>query len=170
MNLNGYSLECRESIGGIAELYLIPYGEATFSPVFDEEVVGITNATGKRWYKYGLKGQPASVTEHLRRNKRTGTILYEQELTVPLPKLQATVRNELKALVQYRVHAIVKDRNGRYWLLGKENGAELLNAVSATGVLKSDYNGYSLSFKAFETEPMYGVNATVVGGLEISGE
>ena len=63
-----------------------------------------------------------------------------------------------------------QDGIGRYWLLGEENGMQLLSGTGATGTSFGDLNGYSLSFTGQEPVPSSELSGSlndVVSGITV---
>ncbi len=109
--------------------------------------------------------ETAALTENITTNDTNGTLFFEQDLTFTIRKMQASLSQEIKLLAQNRLMIIVLDRNGKYWLLGQNNGAELQPSTSVTGTAFGDMNGYNLVFKAKEENPMNEVAANLISGL-----
>lgn len=126
---SGYTLDCRESVGGIIELYFIEAGNVTTITEASGVVTGITKASGKVFRKYEQEQDVAFFVENLNSNVQNGTIFYQQELTLVINKMATAVRNELLLLNKNRLIGIAKDANGSYWLLGK---TRFLRSTAAT--------------------------------------
>jgi len=67
-----------------------------------------------------------------------------------------------------RMMAIVKDRNGKYWLLGKNNGIEVSAGTSQTGTTMGDRSGYELTLTGMEEEPCVEVTAAAANAVTSS--
>ena len=48
----GYTIDCRESIGGLQAVFIAEFGNITTVTEVSGLVTGITKATGKRFYKF----------------------------------------------------------------------------------------------------------------------
>ncbi len=150
----GYTLDCRDNVGGVKEIYVTELVNMTTPTVSSGTVTAITMATGTQFWKYQLEKETSSLVEHIQTNDTNGTIHYEQDLDFSIRKLQANWRNEIRSLAQNRLAVIVLDRNGKYWLCGLNNGLELQNSDTQTGKGMGDFNGYQLKFKGKEELPM----------------
>lgn len=166
---SGYALDCKDSSGGIVEIYFMEKANATTISEASGVVTGITKATGKRFYKYELPKETGSLTETINGNVQNGTIFYSSELKLIVNKLNTTVRNEIKLLAQNTLLAVAKDNNGKYWLVGKSRGVDLTTGTSGTGTAFGDRSGYDLTFTGSEPEPMIEVNSSVAAALETAG-
>jgi hypothetical protein len=166
---SGYSLDCKDSSGGIVEIYFMEKANATTISEASGVVTGITKATGKRFYKYELPKETGSLTETINGNVQNGTVFYSSELKLIINKLTTAVRNEIKLLAQNTLLAVAKDNNGKYWLVGKANGVDLTTGTSGTGTAFGDRSGYDLTFAGSEPEPMIEVNSATAATLQTAG-
>lgn len=166
---SGYSLDCKDSSGGIVEVYFIEKGNVTSINEASGVVTGLTKAAGKRFWKYELPKETGALTETLTGNVQNGTVFYASELKVVVNKLLVAVRNEIKLLAQNTLIAVAKDNNGKYWMVGKSNGIDLTTGTLGTGTAFGDRSGFDLTFAGSEPEPMVEVNNTVANALQTAG-
>jgi len=150
----GYTLDCRDNVGGVKEVYITELSNMTTPSISSGTVTSITMKTGSQFWKYQLEKETSSLAEHIQTNDANGTVYYEQDLDFNIRKLQATWRDQIRALAQNRLAVIVLDRNGSYWLCGLNNGLELQKSETITGKAMGDFNGYQLKFKGKEELPM----------------
>lgn len=164
-----FNLDCRDSIGGVKVVYLIEIGN--ISSVVDASgvVTTITKATGKVFRKYSLIRETSNFTDTLTISEQNGTVFAAQALEIIINKLQANTRNEIMLIARTNVAAVVGDNNGKYWLLGRENGLVLGAAAGASGTAWGDRNGYTLPFAGNERELAYEVSSSVVSTLQTPG-
>ena len=148
----GYSLDCRDSLGGITEVYFIEKANITITAPTSGSISAITKVAGKRFYKYELVPGTASLTENINANVQNGTVFYAQELSIVLNKLQTATRNEILLLAKNTLVGVVKDNNDNTWLLGRVNGINITGGNGATGTAQGDRSGYTLTFSAQEKE------------------
>lgn len=165
----GYALDCKDSSGGIVEIYFIEKANVTSVAEASGVVTGLTKATGKRFWKYELPKQTGSLNETITGSIENGTIFYASELILIVNKLNVNTRNEIKLLAQNTLMAVVKDNNAKYWLVGKDRGIDLTTGTSGTGTAFGDRSGYSLTFSGSEPAPMLEVNSTIASALETAG-
>jgi hypothetical protein len=166
---SGYTLDCKDSSGGIVEVYFIEKGNVTSIVDASGVVTGITKAAGKRFWKYELPKETGALTETLTGNVQNGTVFYASEVKVVVNKLVVAVRNEIKLLAQNTLIAVAKDNNGKYWLVGRRNGIDLTTGTMGTGTAFGDRSGFDLTFAGSEPEPMVEVNSSVASALETAG-
>jgi len=166
---SGYTLDCRDSMGGLVELYFIAHADVASVTEASGVVTAITKDSGKRFYKYEQERETASMTENLTTNVQNGTAYFGQELVIVLNKMQVATRNELSLLVKNKLMAVAKDANGLYWLLGRTRGLDGTAGSSASGVASGDRNGYTFTFTGMEPAMAYNVDSTTAGTLETPG-
>lgn len=161
----GYLLDCKDSLGGLKSVYFIEKGNIASYTEAAGVVTGITLDAGKYFFKYELVKETSSFTETVTASVQNGTIFYAQELSVILNKLQANTRNEILLLAQNSLVAIAEDRNGKYWLLGKDGGLDISGGTAASGVAAGDRSGYELTFSGQEASLAPEVDADIIAGL-----
>ena len=153
----GYTLACKDSVGGLKKVYLENFGDITYGAVASGVISTVTGS----FYSYELPMNTAQFTETVTSSIENGTTFYQTELTIVLPKLTAVLRNELKLLAQAKLAVIAEDRNGVQWVLGLENGCYLTTGTSATGTAMGDLNGMTLTFTSMEKDPIVQTSATI---------
>ena len=78
----GYSLDCKDSAGGITEVYFIEKGNVSGIVAASGVVTGLTKAAGKRFWKYELPKETGSFTHNPTVSSENGTLFFEQNLTI----------------------------------------------------------------------------------------
>lgn len=153
----GYSLACKDSVGGLKKVYIDNFEDVDYGA---ESSGVISTATGG-FFEYELPMNTAQFTETVTSSIENGTTFYQTELVIVLPKLTATMRNQLKLLAQAKLAVIAEDRNGAKWIMGLENGVYLTTGTSATGTAMGDLNGMTLTFTSMEKSPVVEYSGTV---------
>jgi hypothetical protein len=165
----GYTLDCRDSLGGIVEVYFTEAANVTTSTEASGVITALTKATGKRFWKYALVKDTSMFNQTLTASVANGTVFYGQELQIVLIKLQTNTRKALLLLAQNSLVAVVKDSNGIYWYLGKTRGIDLTANAASTGTAQGDRSGFTLTFTGSEPELAPSVNQSVYSALETPG-
>jgi hypothetical protein len=165
----GYTLDCRDSLGGITEVYFIASSDITSSTEASGVITALVKAAGKKFYKYELTKGTSMFTENVASNVQNGTLFFTPELTIILNKLQANTRNEILLLAQNRLVAVAKDNNGKFFMLGKTRSLDLTAGSAATGTAEGDRSGYTLTFTGAEPALAPEVNSTVAAALTTAG-
>ena len=163
----GFTLGCRDNVGGIKTVYIIELANvSSFSPSdLSGTLTAITMSGGAKFWTYNMEKETASLEESIQTNDANGTVFYEPTLTMPLRKMQASSRNELKLLAQNLIAAIVLDRNGKYWACGFKNGLELQPSKIMTGKAMGDFNGYELTLKGKEEVPCQEITSSIIAAI-----
>lgn len=166
---SGYSLDCREGIGGLKEVYITELANVSTVTESSGIVTAITKATGKRFWKYSLVRETSNAVETITGNVQNGTIFYDQTITIILNRREAAVRNQIILLAKNFLMIVAVENTGKAFLYGRVQGVQLLSGTSETGTAWGDRNGYSLPFNGKEQELAPEVNAATVATLETPG-
>jgi len=161
----GYTLGCKDSAGGLKNVYFIEFANVTGITEASGTVSAISRANGGKFYKYNLQRATASWNEAYNDSAENGTSFHVQTLTVILNKMQAATSQEIKLLAQNKLIAIAEDRNGKFWLLGQENGIERSGGQAGSGTAMGDRNGYELTFTSDNVAPAPEVNSGIITAL-----
>lgn len=161
----GYTLDCKDSLGGIKAVWMIESGNVTAVTEASGIVSAITKSSGKVFRKYELVKATGSLTETITASVENGTVFYAQELSIVLNKLQANTRNEILLLSQNTLLVVVQDANDKYWLLGRTQGCDVTGGTAATGTAQGDRNGYTLTITGAEKQLAPEVNSGIIAGL-----
>lgn len=165
----GFTLDCRDSMGGMELAYLIEFDNVSGNIQSGGVVTTITKVTGKRFWKYNQKRETASWEEAYNDNSQNGTSFHTQTLNLVLNKMSGAQSQEVKLLAQNRLMAVVKDRNGKYFLLGEEVGLEREGGKAGSGTAPGDRNGYEITLTSSNRNPAPEVSASIIAGLETPG-
>jgi hypothetical protein len=161
----GFTLDCKDAVGGIKSIHLIDWASTGFT-VSGGEVTATTVVSGDV-YTYELPKGVGSMTTTTNVSQENGTVFNQSDIVARLRKLSTTKRNELKLLAQNRVFCIVKDNNDNYWLAGNEYGCDITAMTSESGTAMGDVQGYNFTLSAIEAESPYLVQAAVATTLGI---
>ncbi len=133
-------------------------------------ITAITKATGKRFWKFEVPTRStANATSNPVGSTENGTLFFEQTITFPVNKRDATTRNIVTELAKNRVIAVTKDKDGSYRMYFKDYGGYLGQSTGQTGAAAGDANGYVLNFEGQEKNDFYVVQADVAAALETAG-
>jgi hypothetical protein len=149
---------CRDTIGGIRNVYFIDYNDANKLIAFDSsdtEVIEFFADTGDTvdGYKYELTRSNSSYEGTIVASKENGTVFYQQTLNLTLHDMTKEDQAELENLSKSRLIILFEDYNSNIVAIGEEYGAYLSAGTSATGAAMGDMNGYTLTFLAEERSP-----------------
>jgi len=162
---NGRVLPCKDSVGGLKNIYFINYGvdSTLVTTSGSEDTVAATDFASSTAYKYAIKGN-SSLTQNIQSSRENGTTAFEQVLEITLPKLSKEDNYQIKLLSFGRPHVVVEDYNGSFWLVGREHGADVTGGTIVTGAAMGDLSGYTLTLTAMERTPANEVTGSFIGG------
>ena len=159
LNLSsGRSLGCKNNVGGLKNVYFTAYGSLT-ETVVEGEVTAITGTP--ELYKYEIKGN-SSLETTINSSRENGTTFYTSTLNLTLPILDRETQQEIKILAAERPIIFVEDYNGKLYLVGSQNGAEVTGGTIVTGAAMGDLSGFTLTFEAQEKEPPLFVDPSII--------
>jgi len=164
----GIALDCFDNTGGVFKVYIAngPVESFTVSGAnkVDSMVINSVGVVDTDWFVFELPKQVASFTETVNVSQETGTIFYDQQLTLIFNKMTTAKRDQLRLMAEANAMVVAfEDLNGRYWLLGLERGAFVNTGTTETGTAYGDRNGYTITLQGLETKPVYEIDPTVVG-------
>lgn len=162
---SGRATLCKESVGGIKNVYFINQGDVnstkiTLSGAGEKLISGFTSDTNI--YKYEAVGFASSYEESNEVSRENGTSFFTQTLNLIIHNQDAPASRELSALSKTSPAAIVEDTNGKFLLIGLDNGLDV-SVASTTGTALGDMNGYTLTATGVEPEMAYFVEPTIIG-------
>jgi len=160
----GRKVPCKDSIGGLKNVYFVNFGDATgyTYDVTDTDV--ITDVAGTPTaFKYELDGTANNLVQNINSSADNGTTFFEQVLTLQLKKLTPKMHKELKLMVYGRPQAIVEDNNGNLHYCGLTRGMNVTGGTVVTGGALGDLSGYTLTLTGQEPVPANFLGDTLSG-------
>ena len=155
---------CKDSVGGLRNVYFVDYGSVDFD-IDADDIVNAVNGTGASatLFKYEVIKGGSSFTQNIQSSIENGTVVFEQVLELSLHKLSAEDHKEIKLLSFGRPYIFVEDYNGNVFLAGREHGMEVTGGSIATGTAMGDMSGYTLTFTGMEVSPSQFVAQATAG-------
>ena len=142
----GRTEPCRDNVGGIKYIYLFPFVEYDDDEIDGTKGVEITEFPSTTIYKYSVEN--ALYSENIV-NDENG-INYAQNLTCTLTKQDVGTTKELNTIKDIDLRCIVEFNSGKFKMLGVYNSLRLTQYSIESGGIKSDLNGYNLTFEGLE--------------------
>ena len=161
----GYALDCRDSAGGVKNVWIANYANVSGVTASAGTISAISKANNGRFWKYEQYKETAEASEDITGSTENGTVFFKQTVNIALRKMQASLRNEIKLLATSLVVIVVQDVNDKYWYYGETRGLELNTGKIGTGKAFGDKNGYDLTFEGAEPSPAQEVSSSVITGL-----
>jgi len=152
----GYTLGCRDNIGGVQTVYIGEYNgdDLTYSFTASNVIDAFGGATVS-FYTFEQEIETGSYTENGVFSTENGTSFYEETLSITLHRLDATLRNQILVLGQGKWRVIIKDQRGVYHLMGKQNPVRVSASTPGVGKAYGDLNGAVITFLGKEPEPAH---------------
>lgn len=160
----GITNDCENNMGGVTKLYLADFQDVTYTES-GGTVSTITMATASSFYEFTFNRNSATYQEDLVKSVEAGSALFEQTVTVTIPRRDVAKRNTLALLTQRDLAVIIKDSNGIYWYPGQVEGMYLSERTSTSGTAKADGSNYVLTLKGFEQEAAASVDPAIIPAL-----
>lgn len=147
--LNGITLDCSHSLGGIKTVYIANYGdvESVSADTSSGKIVSVTMAASAKFKPYQFRKQTGSLTSTLTVDETAGVNYVSTELSLVFTKMETAKRLELSALSIGQLAVIVEDSNGTFWYLGKDDYVSATAGGAQTGTAKGDGNNYTLTLR-----------------------
>lgn len=161
----GISGLCDNNVGGLTKLYLTDFDNVTGYTQSGGTVSAISMAAATKFYEFEFNRNSATYTEDLVKSVEAGSALFEQTITVTIPRRDVAKRNTLALLTQRDLAVIIKDSNGFFWYPGEVEGMYLSESTSTSGTAKADGSNYVLTLKGFEIDRAAAVAPGIVSGL-----
>lgn len=161
----GIAKDCENNIGGLTKLYLTDFDNIVSYTQSGGTVSSITMASASYFYEFEFNRNSATYTEDLVKSVEAGSALFEQTVTVTIPRRDVVKRNTLALLTQRDLACIIKDSNGLYWYPGEVEGLYLSESTSTSGTAKADGSNYVITLKGFEVDRAAAVAPGIISGL-----
>lgn len=177
--LGGIQSICNGGNGGITTLYLINEEDIDIKrPVVPEDQVVEGNLTidgikgtiayngTNKFQEYRFRNNTGSMTTTYETDDTGSYSVFTTEVALQFGGLNSSTRMQIMAMCMNAVVAVVKDANGKYWLLGGDG--KQVNASAATAVTGTDareFNGYTVTLKSEQDELPYEIAADVFENL-----
>lgn len=165
----GYTIDCREQIGGINAVYFGEFANFTIADA-SGTVTAITKVATKKFYKFEVPTKSSAVAMSTATGStENGTLFFEQSIELPINKRDATTRNIITTLAKNKLVVVTLDKDGVYRMYGKQAGLYLDTAEGKSGAAAGDQNGYTLKFSGTELEDFFIVTNALGLALETAG-
>lgn len=158
-------MDCNPSMGGITEVLIANFGDVTAKTITDNIVKGITMASSAKFKAYHFNRNTGNLTSNYQVAPENGTKYVQSDLVLVFSRMETAKRVEITALAQSDLIVIVKDANGKYWLLGNDEPVSMSAGDGLTGTARGDRNGYSITLQDNSLVLPYEVDADLIEDL-----
>lgn len=163
--LNGLARDCQPSMGGIVEAYAINKEHIESFTITENVVSAIAVTEDEKFKLFSFARNTGSMTSTYTSDPATGVRYVTTDLVLQFNRMETAKRVEIMALAQNELCLIVKDANGKYWLLGHDEPVMATGAEGVTGTARGDRNGYSITLQDTSLEMPYEVDAKAIATL-----
>lgn len=160
--LSGIAGSCEASMGGIIEVYINHSDQVSAVTVSSDKISAITLVGSEKFRKYNFKRNTGSMTSTWTIDPANGVNFVQTDLSLVFAKQETAKRLEITALTLDDVVVIVKDANGKYWYLGKDEAVQATAATAQTGTARTDGNNYQITLQDTSVEAPYEVDAAAL--------
>lgn len=146
--LAGILQDCETTMGGIVEAYIANYSDVLIAPPSPDgdEYAGIS-VSGDGFQKYQMRRGVSSMTSTLNADPANGVNYVTTEVVLTFAKMTLVKRDEIAKLAVGQLCVVVKDANGKYWLLGAEHPVMASAGTGQTGTAMGDANNYQITLQ-----------------------
>lgn len=149
-SLKGIARGCKESVGGIVKVWVNPDYDTARSSVSlaegDTAQAKVTTPDTKGWKVFNFFKNTGSMTSTLNVSDNAGSS-FTTEVSLTFMKQDSAKRLEMLGLLLGQCMVIVKDANGKYWVLGWDSPVEASAGTAVTGTASTDLNGFTVTLK-----------------------
>lgn len=165
----GFSLSdyCLDNIGGIKEFYVGNFSAAT-TYTYDANNIITGGTLQPTYYTVEQRRETGNFSFDHALNIQNGTNVYTHKASMTFHKYQATIRDLVYVMAQTETSIIVLDQNGKYFLLGEENGMNAMSSNGGGGTAFEDLNGVQINFEGKEPQPPRELSSTFFATLTVS--
>ena len=163
--LSGLARDCNSNMGGIIEALIAPFDDVTAVTLTDGIITAITMASSKKFKKYNFNKNTGNLTSTYNIDPASGVRYVTSDLLLQFNRMETTKRVEITALAMSDLAVIVKDANGKYWYLGKDEPVNASAADGQTGTARGDVNRYSITLQDTSLQMPYEVSDSIIEGL-----
>lgn len=163
--ISGFELDCRDNVGGVEEVYVAAASSSiafTTPPAAGASVITNIELDGAAvtslaadFETFQLVKQTGVLTETGTFSEENGTAFYTSVASCVFNKVTGAKLDNLYGMgITTLLCVIVKDNNGRYFLIGNDRGALVSNSTAETGTAFGDRNGITIEFTGIDQNPM----------------
>lgn len=163
--LNGLSRDCSANMGGIVEVMIANHDDVTGVTITDGIITTISMATSAKFKRYNFAKNTGSLTSTYNLDAASGVKYVTSDLLLQFNRMETAKRVEITALAIGDLAVIVKDANGKYWYLGKDEPVNASAGDGQTGTARGDANRYTITLQDESLEMPYEVDGSIVAAL-----
>ena len=172
VTVSGRALPCKDSLGGIKQIWIAPFALSGVPQTFDAVASGsIADSTAAMIFKnYDMHKNTGSFTQTVNASVENGTIFYTQVVSCVFSREVAADIGDFQDLTKGRVFIVVQDVNNNLFVMGHTRGVELTGGTLESGVAMGDFNGlkYEFTGEEFIAAPFLAATLGVPTGTNVT--
>jgi len=157
--------ECRDSVGGIIEAYITNFNNVSAVTESASYVTAIVMSGGTGFETFKPNKNSSTWNQNILGDEVSNTLGFEPNLNLVFSKNEAEDINTIKLVARANTVAIVKERSGRYYLLGQDEGLVLSEGSFEAGLTMDNLNGWTVNLKGAEKDPAPEIDPTIIAAL-----
>ena len=134
-------------MGGIVTAYIANFDDVSTVTLTDDKITAITMSSSAKFHRYEFRKGTGSMTSTLNVDPANGVNYVSTDLSLVFNRMETAKRIEVAALALGDLAIIVKDANGVYWYLGKDEPVVSSAGSGETGTARSDGNKYTVTLQ-----------------------
>ena len=152
MACNTYNdiIDCSMSVGGIQKVFIFPFGSLYDYVYSDDNLSYISDYKIDNLAAEILCQKNTVLSETI---DRQATDTYSYNLSLSISKMEWEKRSEIFKLIRGKLTIIVKDENGKCWIMGKNTPVRLSSYDASTGEINGE-SVYQISFSNVDKKPI----------------
>jgi hypothetical protein len=163
--LSGLAKDCAANMGGIVEVMIANFADVTGVTITDGVVSAVTMAADAKFKKYSFAKNTGSLTSTYNIDAASGVKYVTSDLLLQFNRMETSKRVEITALSLGDLAVIVKDANGKFWYLGKDEPVNASAGDGQTGTARGDANRYTITLQDESLEMPYEVDETIIPSI-----
>lgn len=163
--LSGLTRDCAANMGGILEVMIANADDVSSVAITDGIITTISMAASAKFKKYLFAKNTGNLTSTYNLDPASGVRYVTSELLLQFNRMETAKRVEITALALGDLVVIVKDANGKYWYLGKDEPVNASASDAQTGTARGDANRYTITLQDNSLEMPYEVDSSIVDAL-----
>jgi hypothetical protein len=145
------ALSCLINTGGIRRAFIANSVDVTGVTLTSGGTVSVISMDmGTVFYQYDFQKTTGELNTTAEITLENGTKGYMSELKLRFFQNEQAHFNQLDSLVYNNSKIVVEDMNGKYFLLGKDQGNDVSALTVAWGKALNDFNGQEITFQSRE--------------------
>jgi len=136
-----YPKQCKETIGGVKRVYLLPYIEYA-ETLIKSEGMNLTVFPESTIYKFECTGNYTQSS-----TLQSGNVQFSHQVNIQLSKVYNFL--DIHTFIRNDFRVIVETNNGDLIMFGTNNGL-VCTLSNASGNSKGEFNGFNCTFDGIE--------------------